>query len=179
MEIVAALRPEWIVVEKVPNLLHINSGRDFQAVVSRIAECGYLGFARVLDSSYFGIPRLFMVAGLGHHPSAEFMADAETVGGIPCAAGSEWIARPAHTWAGNTLTAPNKYERQNSRINLDSEPLIAEEGGWDQMVERSREVELHGVSKGLDASNAEEAYAAGNAVSLPIAQWIAEILNRS
>jgi hypothetical protein len=32
---------------------------------------------------------------------------------------------------------------------------------------------------GLDATNAEEAFAAGNAVCPAIAKWIAEILNRS
>lgn len=55
----------------------------------------------------------------------------------------------------------------HSRLNLGSELLVAEEGRWDSMVERARAVSLAGVSSGLDETNAEEAYAAGNAVPPP------------
>jgi DNA (cytosine-5)-methyltransferase 1 len=182
MEIVRALSPEWLVIENVPALLHSNDCADFQAVIAEIAQCGYVGFWRVLDAQYFGIPqtrrRLFLVAGLGRGPSMEFLADAGSVESLPCALG-EGEAKPGDSWAGYTLTSPNKLERQNSRLNMGAELLVAEEDGWGQMLERSRAFELHGIRKGLDATNAEEAYAAGNAVPPPITQWIAEILNRS
>lgn len=51
--------------------------------------------------------------------------------------------------------------------------------GWGSMAERAREAALHGFRWGLDEANAAEAFAAGNAVCPAIAQWIAEILNRS
>jgi hypothetical protein len=47
------------------------------------------------------------------------------------------------------------------------------------MVQRGREVEIHGFRAGLDATNLEEAYAAGNAFPPPMAKWVAEILKRS
>jgi len=59
-----------------------------------------------------------------------------------------------------------------------SELFVAEENGWDQMVEWGRAVEVHEFRCGLDVTNTEQAYAAGNAVP-PMAKWIAEILNRS
>lgn len=183
MEIVKFLKPTWLVIENVPALLTINEGRDIQAVLGALRECGYLGFGRVLDSQYFGIPqkrrRLVLVAGLGRFPSSEFMADAGTVESIPCAPGSQWVAKEADRWAGYTLTAPDKYNRCNSRTNMGSELFVAEEGRWDSMVERAREVELHGLSSGMDVTNTEQAYAAGNAFPPPMAQWVAEILNRS
>jgi DNA (cytosine-5)-methyltransferase 1 len=183
MACVAALKPAWVVVENVPALLYINDCRDFQAVIAELSKCGYVGFWRVLDSQYFGIPqkrrRLLLVAGLGRYPSSEFLSDARPVESLPASPGSNWIAKQADSWAGYTLTAPNKFNRCSSRINLGSELFVAEEDGWGSMVERAREVEVHGLRCGLDATNLEEAYAAGNAFPPPMANWIAEILNRS
>jgi len=66
-----------------------------------------------------------------------------------------------------------------SRINISSELLVAETDGWGSMVERARATEIHGFSTGLAQADAAEAWSAGNAVCPSIAQWIAEILNRS
>ena len=184
MEAVRSLGPRWIVFENVPALITSNGGRDLQSVIGTFAECGYLGCGRVLDAQYFGMPqkrrRLVMVAGLGRQPPAEFMADAGAMESLSCAIGEEKACRRADAWAGYTLTAPDKYSsRRNSRTNLSSEIFVAEEDGWDQMAERGREVELHGLPAGLDVQNTEQAYAAGNAFPPPMARWIAEILKRA
>jgi DNA (cytosine-5)-methyltransferase 1 len=183
MEIVGALGPEFVVFENVPNLLHSNGGRDLQAVVESFAERGYMGSARVLNSSAFGVPqnrrRLLLVARLGQQPPAEFMADAGPMEALPASLGSSRIAEHEGAWAGYTLTAPNKLNSCNSRINIGSELLVAEEGGWHQMAERSRAAEIHGFPRGLDVTNTEEAYAAGNAMPPPMARWLAEIINRA
>jgi DNA (cytosine-5)-methyltransferase 1 len=183
MEIIAALGPEFVVFENVPTLLTSNSGRDIQEVVQSFAKRGYMGAARVLDSSGFGIPqkrrRLLLVARLGQEPPSEFMADAGPMESVPCAGGSSWVAKPSHAWAGYTITAPDKHNAGGSRINLGSELLVAEEDRWDQMAERSRAAEIHGFPRELDAVNTEEAYAAGNAIPPPMAAWVAEILNRA
>ena len=188
MEIVRHLRPEWVAIENVPALLSSNNCEDFQAVIRELALSGYVGFWRVLNAQYFGVPqrrkRLILVAGLGRHPSMDFLADAQPVENLPSAFGSERFCAPADAWAGYTLTAPTKgtdprHGKTSSRYNMGSELFIAEENGWDQMLERQREIELHGLRSGLDAFNLEEAYAAGNAFPPPMAKWIAEILNRS
>lgn len=188
MEIIRELQPRWLVIENVPALLHCNDSADFQIVIDELTQCGYVGFWRVLDAQYFGIPqkrrRLFLVAGLGCYPSMDFLADAAPVEAISSSAGSKWWSIPADAWAGYTLTAPTKGNdprrgRSTSRINLCSELLVTEEDGWDQMAERGREIELHGLRSGLDGPNAESAYAAGNAIPPAIAKWLAEILNRS
>jgi DNA (cytosine-5)-methyltransferase 1 len=182
MEIVDFVKPIWLVIENVPALLGSNDCEDIQTVIQELAQCGYVGFGRVLDAQYFGVPqkrrRLLLVAGLGRYPSMDFLADAGTVESLPISRGPIY-AYPPHAWAGYTLTAPNKYENGGSRINLRSELFVAEEDGWDQMVERARAAEIHGVHRGLDATNTEEAYAAGNSFPPPMAKWVAEILNRS
>lgn len=189
VDMVAFYRPLWVVWENVPAVLSSNDCQDFETVIQSFAKLGYVGHARVLNSQFFGVPqkrrRLFLVAGLGRYPNAEFLDDSAAVEHLPCAAGSSWLAKPADAWAGFTLTAPPKcagssgHGRHAGRISLGSELLVAEEFGWHQMAERARATELHGLRQGLDETNAEEAYAAGNAVVPAIAQWIAEILNRS
>lgn len=183
MEIVGHVQPAWVVVENVPALLHSNDCRDIEVVIRELAQRNYVGFARVLDAQYFGIPqkrrRILLVAGLGRYPHMDFLADAGTVESIFASAGSDWLAKPADSWAGYTLTAPDKHDQCNSRINLGSELFVAEEDGWNQMAERARAIEADGLSRGLDAANLEEAYAAGNAVPPPLAKWVAEVLNRS
>jgi DNA (cytosine-5)-methyltransferase 1 len=183
VEAVRFLQPEFIVFENVPALINSNDGRDFQEVVRAFAECGYMGCGRVLDAQYFGVPqkrrRLVMVGRLGCPPPPEFMADAGAMVSLPCAVSEETFAKRSDAWAGYTLTAPEKYNRCNSRANIRSEIFVAEEDGWGSMVERGREVELHGLPVGLDVQNVEQAYAAGNAFPPPMAKWIAEILKRS
>lgn len=87
MHIVDTLKPRWLVLENVTGLLNSNDGKDFQEVVKSLAQCGYVGFWRVLNAAYFGVPtarrRVFLVAGLGAFPPIGFMADAGAVGELP------------------------------------------------------------------------------------------------
>jgi DNA (cytosine-5)-methyltransferase 1 len=176
VRIVEVLRPQWLVLENVPGLLFINDGRDFQAVLSALSGCGYVGYWRVLNAQYFGVPqnrrRVFMVAGLGRYPSIDFLADAAPVEAVPSASGQVQEPRPAVSFAGPTLTAANTP----ARIGLGSPNLVAEEDGWDSMVERQRMSEVYGLSCGLDDANFIQTYASGNAVVPAVARWVAEKL---
>jgi DNA (cytosine-5)-methyltransferase 1 len=178
IRIINELRPQWLVLENVTGLLNSNDGEDFQTVIAALAECGYLGCWRVLNAQYFGVPtrrrRVFLVAGLGKHPPFELLADTAPVGtfsGPP---------RPAEypieidDWAHPTLLSGSAA----GQINISGSGLIATGNGWDQMVDRQRTSENHGLCLGLDAANFAETHAAGNAVVPQVAQWIAEHLIR-
>jgi DNA (cytosine-5)-methyltransferase 1 len=179
MDLIREIRPEWVVLENVAALLHSNDSEDLQAVVSTLADSGYVGYWRVLNAQYFGVPqnrrRVFLVAGLGRQPSIDFLADAAPVDSLPCALGPLSQPRPADFFASNTLLATST----RTRIDIGTAVFVAQEDGRDQMVERQRASELHGIPLGLDAPNFVQAHGAGNAVVPAIAQWIAEILNRS
>lgn len=173
VRIARELQPSWLVLENVPALLSSNGGRDFERVLRSLAECGYVGAWRVLDARYFGVPqarrRVYLVAGLGRHPTPDFLADAAPVEPIPISLGQERLPRPSDAFASHTLTAQNSA----ARINMGSEVLVAEEDGWGAMVERERSARLHGLPSGLDAANWAARHGAGNAVCPPVAEWIA------
>lgn len=83
--ILAALAPRWVCIENVPGLLSSNEGRDLGAIIGSLAELGYVGTWRVLDSQHFGVAqrrrRLFVVGHLGDEPIPEVLLEPESVCG--------------------------------------------------------------------------------------------------
>ncbi|MFV2030494.1 DNA cytosine methyltransferase [Neisseria sp. S1] len=173
MHIVNTLKPRWLVLENVTGLLNSNDGKDFQTVIQSLAKCGYVGYWRVLDARYFGVPtkhrRVFMVAGLGEWPPIEFMADSGPADRL------SGKAREDSLWAQAHLTLLAGFEA-GTNIDVSGSNIIAVSDGRGKMVERGRTVTDHGLRKGLDAANFAEARGAGNAVVPQVARWIAEKL---
>ncbi|WP_416739204.1 DNA cytosine methyltransferase [Pseudomonas sp. NFX71] len=176
IRILKETQPRWVVLENVVNLLAINDSQDFETVIRALAQCGYVGFWRVLNAQYFGVPqqrrRLFLVAGYRTMPPMELLADAAPVDAIPPASSAIQWPRPADAWAANTLLA----NKAGSQIAMGCNTFVAEPHRWDQMVERQRASENDGICLGLDAANLAEAFSAGNAVVSQIAEWIARKL---
>lgn len=63
--LIEAKRPPVVVIENVAGLLSSHGGRDFRIVISTLAKLGYGVAWRVLNSRYFGVPqsrqRVFIV----------------------------------------------------------------------------------------------------------------------
>lgn len=173
VRIASALQPRWLVLENVTGLLSCGHGRDFQAVISTLAECGYVGYWRVLNAQYFGVPtsrrRVFIVAGFHEHPPLELLADAASMGALSGEEGAQSGTPPF-----STLLAGSSA----SQIDIQGSSLIAQHDGWRAMADRARASDDHGLCLGLDATNFTEAHAAGNAVAPQIAAWIAGHLIR-
>jgi DNA-cytosine methyltransferase len=72
VRILKETQPRWVVLENVVNLLAVNDSHDFETVIRALAECGYVGFWRVLNAQYFGVPqqrrRILLVAGYRRMP---------------------------------------------------------------------------------------------------------------
>ena len=124
IRILKETQPRWVVLENVVNLLAVNDSRDFETVIRALADCGYVGFWRMLNAQYFGVPqqrrRVFLVAGYRRMPPIQFLADAAPVDAISPASQSQRWPRPADAWAANTLLAnnsriPNHYGLYHSR----------------------------------------------------------------
>lgn len=68
-KLIAARRPQVVVLENVAALLSSHDGRDFAIILRTLADIGYGVAWRVLDSRYFGVPqsrsRVFVVGSLG------------------------------------------------------------------------------------------------------------------
>jgi len=57
VRLLAQARPGVFVIENVHGLLNSHKGRDFQTVVSALAELGYAIGWRTFNSQYFGVPQ--------------------------------------------------------------------------------------------------------------------------
>lgn len=84
--IIHDIRPRWVIIENVANLLNINQGRDLGAIIGSLDELGYVGEWRILDSQGFGVPqrrrRVFIVGYLGARSGPPVLLDEEgSVGG--------------------------------------------------------------------------------------------------
>lgn len=64
----------------------------------------------------------------------------------------------------------------NSQIGLGGELFVAQENGWNKMVDRQRISKVYGVPAGLDKKQHRIRQAAGNAVVPACAEWIARHL---
>jgi site-specific DNA-cytosine methylase len=84
-DIIAALKPRWVVIENVPGLLSSNEGRDFAVLLHGLGQLDYRFCSRVLDSQYIGVPqrrrRVFIVGSLGDGRSIEVLFEPESVCG--------------------------------------------------------------------------------------------------
>lgn len=178
VRIVREIRPQWLVLENVPALLHSNDCADIETVIRSLADSGYMGCFRVLDAQYFGVPqkrrRIFLVARAGQVPPLEFLADAGQLESLSCSGGAIAESRKADTWACHTLLA----QKSPGQFCLGSQLFIAHEDAWHQMRERARGNRDHGIPKGLDDENFAQSHCAGNAVVPQITEWIAlKIMN--
>lgn len=145
IRILQETQPRWVVLENVVNLLAINDSQDFETLIRALADSGYVGFWRVLNAQYFGVPqqrrRVFLVAGHRRMPPMELLADTAPVEAIPPASQSQHWPRPADAWAANTLLA----NKARSQIAMGCTTFIAQPNGWHQMAERQRASENDGL----------------------------------
>jgi DNA (cytosine-5)-methyltransferase 1 len=194
-------RPTAIILENVPGLLSSHGGRDFGIVLSTLAELGYGVAWRVLDSQHFGVPqsrrRLYLAGFRGdparaatllfeperseRNPETRRRSRKKSVSPFKEVAGDPRIGPVVqkigyclaatsgrHTgtdWSRTYVTYPDAVRRLTP---LEAERIQGFPDGW---------TIPEGMSSKEIATLDSPRYAAlGNAVTVPVAEWLANRL---
>ena len=195
-ELIGERRPPVVVLENVAALLSSHDGRDFAILVRTLADIGYGVAWRVLDSRYFGVPqsrsRVFVVGTLGSpsragsvlfesecgdrdaqesrpdgtkpvSPFAVSVGDNER-GFVKKLAHCLYAESARHTgtdWSRNYVSYPEGRVRRLTP--LETERLQGFPDNWTMPKESI---------DNLDTLDSARYHACGNAVSVPVAEWL-------
>jgi len=181
--------PRWVVLENVPFMLSLDRGHAIRSVTGALEEMGYSWAYRTIDARAFGLPqrrrRVIIIASKTHDPRPVLLGvDATPPPPLPRgshACGFYWTeGNTGLGWAvdsvpplkgGSTLHIPSPPAIWFPRRRLIATPAIED-------AER-----LQGFASGWTDISEEDPRGArkrwkmvGNAVSVPMAKWIAERL---
>lgn len=187
-------RPRWFVGENVPGLYSVRNGKDFWGVVSDLDAIGYCVAWRVLDSQYFGVPqrrkRIFVVGSLGNTDSAKALFDDESVAGnYPAKQKVGQRGLCISTRDGQRqdptieTTVASTIGTSSNPVKLHQENIVGQkfttvrpsnvgnriQGYISTQIDADREGTVARFSGKLDSVRG---ILIGNAVSVPVAEWI-------
>lgn len=181
--------PEWVVLENVPFMLHLGRGRAMQVITDALEERGYRWAYRVVDAMAFGIPqrrrRIVIVGARRSDPRGVLFAD--DAGERPSRCRADWPrgfywteGRSGIGWARNAIP-PLKG---GSSLGIPSSPAIWFPGRRFIGTLDIRDAErLQGFRAGWTRPGDDNGLLerrrwrlVGNAVSLPVAEWLARRL---
>lgn len=188
-ELIEEKLPRWVFIENVPGLLNSAKGEDFRVVLSTLDELGYGVAWRVLDAKYFGTPqrrrRTYIVASLGTIGAAEVLFERGTnpivnhqssrtrnfvASGNDESLPESNVFSIQHAGIGRKASAGPQgkgYRNDGETYTLDSR------GSADAICKTDAPFGIRtasGISKGLDGNRWR---AIGNAVCVPVIEWIA------
>ncbi|WP_108668546.1 DNA cytosine methyltransferase [Euzebya rosea] len=177
---------EWVVLENVPFLLHLDRGKAMLVVTQALEELGFAWAYRVVDAQAFGLPqrrrRVVLVASPTHDPRPVLFADDVTRPERPgdgAARGFYWTeGTRALGWAVDAVP-PIKG---GSSVGVPSPPAIVRPDGFVGTPHLEDAERLQGFPAGWTRP-AESVVATrhrwrlvGNAVAVPMAEWVGQRL---
>ena len=178
------MRVPWVVIENVYFMLHLSRGSAMEQILSRLEDLGYRWASRVVDSRAFGLPqrrkRVFIVAAIDGDPREILLADdapnltwpslnpAKPIGfywtegrsghGLTADA-----APPLKAGSGLGIPSPPAVLLPNGRVVTPTIEAVERLQGfparWTCVLEKEK--------RGRDRWRL-----VGNAVSVPVAEWI-------
>jgi DNA (cytosine-5)-methyltransferase 1 len=182
--------PRWLLLENVPFMLRLDGGRAIQSIVQALDDMGWAWAYRTIDARAFGLPqrrrRVILLASRGSDPrQALFGTDAgppEERSRANHACGFYWTeGNTGLGWAvdaipplkgGSALNIPSPPAVWFPRRRLIATPTIEDaerlqgfSPGWTKPAELEPKGKLRRWRL------------VGNAVSVPMAEWIAERLS--
>lgn len=186
----AVSRVPWIVLENVPFMLQLRGGAAMRTIVSALEELGYRWAWRVVDTFGFGLPqrreRVFLIASRVADPADVLLADEAPLERPVTAIGHRahgfyWTeGRGGLGWAVDAIPTL----KNGSSVGIPSPPAILMPGG-EVITPDLRDAErLQGFDEDWTAPASTVGRASarwslvGNAVSVPVAEWIGTKLSR-
>ncbi len=185
--LIAAHQPPWVLIENVPFLLQLQSGRGIAYLVRQFERLGYRWGYRVLDTRAFGLPqrreRVFLLASLETDPSRYlFMHDRQppqNVSSSEVAHGFYWTEGTRGLgWAVDSVPTL----KGGSALGIPSPPAIWFPDGRFATPDVRDAERLQGFP--ADWTRPAEVVGrpsyrwtlVGNAVSVPVAHWFGRLL---
>lgn len=187
-ELISERRPRWVIIENVPGLLNSHQGKDFRIVLNELDELGYGVSWRVLDAKYFGTPqrrrRVYIVASFGNLHSSEVLFEP----GPPAIAHRQgWGKREViAAQVGNRNQKADCYIIQHAGIGRKSEAgpqakgyrndgeayTLDSRGSADAVCKANGSFRVREPSRLPEGLDGNRYRAIGNAVCVPIVEWI-------
>jgi DNA (cytosine-5)-methyltransferase 1 len=179
--------PDWLLLENVPFMLRHKQGHAIRYVLEQLEELGFRWAYRIVDSQHFGLPqrrrRVLIVASRKHDPRTVLFSDDTVVrsrvddGLVPC--GFYWTeGRGGLGWAINSVPTL----KGGSSIGIPSPPAIWHRAQDLLVTPEIRDAErMQGFPVDWTLVEDEEALKVrigqrwkmvGNAVTVPVAEWI-------
>lgn len=179
----------WIVLENVPFMLQLGGGAAMRTIVSTLEDLGYRWAWRVVDSFGFGLPqrreRVFLVASRVADPADVLMAD-EVLLDRPATAigirahGFYWTEGRGLGWAVDAVPTL----KNGSSVGIPSPPAVLMPNGAVITPDVRDAERLQGFAEDWTVPATGVARAnfrwglVGNAVSVPVAEWLGGRLAR-
>ena len=198
--LVRIFRPKWFIGENVPGLFSVNSGQDFWEVISNLDSLGYCVAWRVLDSQFFGVAqrrkRVFIVASFGNIGASKVLFGQESSAGNDkkkqkmgerglCLSTRDGEKQDptAETLIASTIRV--NRDGEGSPFGFGNENIVAQTIGatprgntsfvWqDPYIAEANANGKRKPSRLSEKLDARRGIVLGNAVSVPVAEWIGE-----
>lgn len=189
LERVRTAKPEWVLLENVPNMLRLNHGSAIRVITDTLTEAGYSWSYRILDAQNFGVAqrrkRVFVLASRHHDPSRVLFRDLNEA------------AQTAVTPSRNSADANGFYWSEGNRgvgwgvgvvptikgsttAGIPTSPAVWLPGVEPEDRFRTPSIEALEMLQGFTAGWTKAAperdrwKLVGNAVAVPVVRWIAE-----
>lgn len=186
-ELMRTCRPQWLLIENVPGLLSSKGGGDFALLLSSLDKIGYGLSWRVLDAQFFGLAqrrkRLFIVGCLGKTCPPEILFERE---------GGEGSIETQQEAGGDIAHCLTQRTHKSGDPTTDTYVVTFD---WQQGGNASetatqalsttrtvgvatKKVNTNGMRKAtgipgrLDTPDSPRYKALGNAVAVPVVEWI-------
>jgi DNA (cytosine-5)-methyltransferase 1 len=190
LQLLEASRPQWLLIENVPNMLRLGRGNAIREITSSLEKAGYDWAYRMIDSRAFGLPqrrkRVYLLASADHDPAAVLFREdvpSEEPDGAAVGAWRDsafgFYSTEGNRGVGWAIDAVPTL-KGSTTVSIPSPPAI-----WVLGNEPGRRIvrptiESAEVLQGFPAGWTSAAPArdrwklVGNAVSVPVARWIGE-----